>query len=90
MISVASSSKALADPGLNLNYAMVVHGEQEFVLKRPIHPGDRLSGAPRIASIDAKGRNEFLVYEASIHTEDGTEVAIARSTVVSRGTAEGA
>ncbi len=75
------------DPELGLDYTRVVHGEQEFELRRPIVPGDRLVGKPRIASIAAKGKNEYLTYEASIETESGEEVAIARSTIVSRGTA---
>lgn len=75
------------DPELGLDYSRVVHGEQEFELRRPIVPGDRLIGKPRIASITAKGRNEYLMYEASIQSESGEEVAVARSTIVSRGTA---
>lgn len=78
----------VGDPELGLNYAMVVHGEQEFELSRPIRPGDRLVGKPKITSITARGRNEFLTYEASIETEAGEKVAVARSTIVSRGTAE--
>ena len=27
----------LADPALNVNYAMVVHGEQKFEYTRPLH-----------------------------------------------------
>lgn len=75
------------DPELGLDYTRVVHGEQEFELRRPIVPGDRLVGAPKISDISAKGKNEFLTYEASITTEAGEEVAVVRSTIVSRGTA---
>ncbi len=75
------------DPELGLDYSRVVHGEQEFELRRPIVPGDRLSGAPKIVDISAKGKNEFLTYQASIRTQSGEEVAVARSTIVSRGTA---
>jgi acyl dehydratase len=39
VITVASSSKVLVDPGLNLNYAMVVHGEQRFEYSRPLVAG---------------------------------------------------
>ena len=77
----------VGDPELGLNYAMVVHGEQEFVLSRPIVPGDRLVGRPKITDIATRGRNEFLYYEASIETEKGEVVGVARSTIVSRGTA---
>ena len=36
----ASAARAIADPGLGLNYAMVVHGEQRFEYSRPLHAGD--------------------------------------------------
>ena len=78
----------LADPELGLNYAMVVHGDQEYTFNRPVRAGDALVGKPRIAEIFAKGRNEFLVTEASIETESGEKVAVARSTIVSRGTGQ--
>jgi len=77
----------MADPDLGLNYAMVVHGDQEYTYVRPIRAGDVLVGKPRIAQIFAKGRNEFLVTEASIETADGEKIGVARSTIVSRGTA---
>ena len=77
----------LADPALGLNYALVVHGEQDYEYERPVQVGDVLIAKPRIASIDAKGKNELLVTEAIIETQGGEKVAIARSTIVSRGTA---
>lgn len=77
----------VADPELGLNYAMVVHGEQEYEILRPVRAGDVLVGRPRITSITARGPNEFLVSEASIETTAGERVALARSTIVSRGTA---
>ena len=79
--------QVVGDPELGLNYAMVVHGEQEFELLRPIKPGDVLVGKPKITSITARGRNEFMTYEASIETTAGEKVAVARSIIVSRGTA---
>ena len=78
----------LADPDLGLNYAMVVHGDQEYTYDRPIRAGDALVGKPRIAEIFAKGRNEFLVTEAVIETTNGERIGVARSTIVSRGTAQ--
>lgn len=78
----------LADPDLGLNYAMVVHGDQEYSFTRPVRAGDVVVGKPRIAEIFAKGRNEFLVTEASIETPSGEKIGVARSTIVSRGTAQ--
>ncbi len=79
--------QVVGDPELGLNYAMVVHGEQEFELLRPVRPGDTLVGKPKIADITARGKNEFMTYEASIETTSGEKVAVARSIIVSRGTA---
>jgi acyl dehydratase len=79
--------QVVGDPELGLNYAMVVHGEQEFEILRPVRPGDKLIGAPKIIDITARGKNEFMTYEASITTTSGEKVAIARSIIVSRGTA---
>jgi acyl dehydratase len=79
--------QVVGDPELGLNYSMVVHGEQEFELLRPVRPGDVLVGKPKIIDISARGKNEFLTYEASIETTSGEKVAVARSIIVSRGTA---
>jgi acyl dehydratase len=79
--------QVVGDPELGLNYAMVVHGEQEFEILRPVTPGDVLVGTPKITSIAARGKNEFMTYEAAIDTTSGEKVAIARSIIVSRGTA---
>lgn len=77
----------LADPELGLNYAFVVHGEQEYRFTRPVRAGDVLIAKPRFGAIYAKGRNEFMVTEATIETDTGEPVAVALSTIVSRGTA---
>ena len=77
----------MADPELGLNYAFVVHGTQEYEYARPVRAGDTIIAKPRISSIFAKGRNEFMVTEALIETTEGERVALARSTIVSRGTA---
>lgn len=81
------SPQIIGDPELGVNYAFVVHGEQEYELHRPVVPGMRLVGRPRIANITTRGKNEFMLIEAAIETEDGEPVATARSTIVSRGTA---
>ena len=78
----------LADPALGLNYAMVVHGDQEYTFTRPVRAGDVIVGKPRIGEIFAKGRNEFMITEASIESTSGEKIGVARSTIVSRGTAE--
>jgi acyl dehydratase len=77
------------DPELGLNLALIVHGEQEFRFERPVKAGDRLTGTPTITSIAAKGRNEYMVIDTEVRSEDGELVCTMGNTIVSRGTAEG-
>ncbi|HEV8421158.1 MAG TPA: MaoC family dehydratase N-terminal domain-containing protein [Actinomycetota bacterium] len=87
-IQIMSSAQVVLDQDLGLNYMMVVHGEQEFEWGRPVVVGDTLTAVPRIADIYAKGPNEFLVIEAEVRDGSGEIVAVSRTTLLSRGTAE--
>ncbi len=89
-IGILGSAQVVLDQELGLDYTRVVHGEQEFEWKRPIVVGDVLRATPRIADIYVKGPNEFLVIEAEIVDPGGEVVCVYRSTLLSRGTAEGA
>ena len=89
VIQILTSAQVVLDEELGLDYARVVHGEQEYEWKRPIVVGDHLRAQPRISDIYSKGPNEFLVIEAEIKDADGEVVCVGRSTLLSRGTAEG-
>jgi acyl dehydratase len=85
VVSMASSGAALADPGLGLNYAMVVHGEQRFEYSRPIMAGDVLTAQPTITEIRDAGRNVMLTTSTDIRTAEGEHVCTAIGTIVERG-----
>ncbi len=85
VITIASTSHALADPGLNLNYAMVVHGEQRFEYARPLVAGDVVRAQVTITGIRHVGSNSMLTTRTSITTLDGEDVCTAYSTLVERG-----
>ena len=89
-LGIVAGAQIVADPEVGMDYARVVHGEQAFEWRRPVVVGDRLLATPRIADVYAKGPNEFLVIEAEITDADGEVVCVARSTLLSRGTAGGA
>jgi len=89
VVHVKSGPQVVMDPELGLNYALVVHGTQEFEYRRPIVAGDVLTATPRIAEIVAKGPHEFLTIETNVTDAQGEEVAVARATLISRGTAKG-
>ena len=88
VISMASSGQAMADPGLNLNYAMVVHGEQRFEYQRPLHAGDVVTAQVTIADIRQVGRNSVMTTTTRISTVDGEHVCTAHATLVERGGAQ--
>lgn len=87
VLQIMTSARVVADRDLGLNYALVVHGEQEYEWSRPIRVGDRLTAVPRIADIRARGKNEYLVLEADVRDDAGQLVVLARTTLLSRGTA---
>lgn len=85
VISMTGSSRALSDPGLQLNYAMVVHGEQRFEYSRPLVAGDVVTAQVTIADIREVGRNSMLTTTTEIRTISGEHVCTAHSTLVERG-----
>jgi len=88
VISMASSGQAMSDPGLNLNYAMVVHGEQRFCYERPLHAGDVVTAQVTISDVRDVGRNSVMTTTTKISTVDGEHVCTAHATLVERGGAQ--
>lgn len=86
-MQIFTSGQVVLDPDLALNYMLVVHGEQEYEWRRPLVAGDVVTATPRISDIYAKGPNEFVVIEAEGRDANGETVVVARSTLLSRGTA---
>ena len=89
VLHVRSGPQVIMDPDLGLNYAVVVHGAQEFEYTRPVVAGDVLQATPRIAEITSKGPHEFLTIETTMRDAAGDVVCVVRATLISRGTAEG-
>lgn len=87
VMQIMTSGQVVLDQDLGLNYMLVVHGEQAYEWRRPIVVGDVLRATPRIADIYARGPNEFLIIEAEITDGAGEVVCLARTTLLSRGTA---
>jgi acyl dehydratase len=85
VVTMTSSAKAIGDPGLGLNYAMVVHGEQRFEYARPIRAGDVLVATSTIAAIRPVKSNTMITTETDIKTVAGEHVCTAHSTLVERG-----
>jgi acyl dehydratase len=85
VISMKAARAASHDPGLGLDYSMVVHGEQSFSYSRPLHAGDVVVATTTVESIKAVGALSVLVTSTDIVTVDGERICTAKSTLVERG-----
>ena len=85
VVTSGGSAKVVSDPGLGVNYAMVVHGEQSFAHARPLHAGDVVVAQSTIESIKQVRNMTTLATVTEIRTVDGEHVCTARSTLVERG-----
>jgi acyl dehydratase len=85
VVSMAGSARVTFDPGLGVNYAMIVHGEQSFEHARPLHAGDVVVTQSTIESIRPVGSMTLLTTATQIRTVDGEHVCTARSTLAERG-----
>ena len=85
VLSMASARLANDDPGLGLDYSMVVHGEQRFAHSRPLRAGDQVVATTTIESIKAVGALSMMVTSTDLTTIGGEHVCTARSTLVERG-----
>jgi len=85
VVSAAGSARVTFDPGLGVNYAMIVHGEQSFEHARPLHAGDVVVTQTTVESIRSAGAMTLLTTVTQIRTVDGEHVCTARSTLAERG-----
>lgn len=85
VISMTAANVAAQDPGLGLDYSMVVHGDQSFNHARPLHAGDVVVATTTIESIKVIGPLSTLVTSTDLSTLDGEHVCTARTMLVERG-----
>ncbi|HEY0936379.1 MAG TPA: MaoC family dehydratase N-terminal domain-containing protein [Trebonia sp.] len=84
VISMKAAGAATGDPGLGLDYSMVVHGEQSFRHSRPLHAGDVVTATTTIESIRSLGALSMLVTSTDLVAAGGEHVCTARSMLVER------
>jgi len=85
VVLAGGNAAMMADPGLGVNYAMVVHGEQSFTHSRPLQAGDVVVAQATIESIKQIRSMTTMATVTEIRTVDGEHVCTARSTLVERG-----
>ena len=87
VVTTAANRLAVQDPGLGLNYAMVVHGEQQFRYSRPLHAGDVIVAQSTITRIRQVKSLTMLTTETEIRSLGGEHICTGVNTLVERGEA---
>ena len=89
MFAVVYSSPAMApailDPEVELNFAAMVHGGQEFAWDEPACSGDEITTSTKCLSIEEKDGKGFYVFETNSVNQDGAQVARGTWTLIVRG-----
>ena len=68
-----SVAPALFDPEVGLNFAMMVHGGQEFVWGPVVVAGDEITTTTTVKDISPRGEMAFYVFESvSVNQRDET------------------
>jgi acyl dehydratase len=87
ILTLKAGGEVTRDPELGIDYSRVVHGEQRFVHRRPVHAGDELSVVVTIEQIRVAAGNDIVTTRCDVHDAAGETVLTAYSTIVARGTA---
>ena len=89
MFAVVYSSPAMGpailDPDVDINFAAMVHGGQEFVWGEPVCAGDEITTRAKVSEIYEKDGKGFYVFESVSTNQDGDEVVRATWTNIVRG-----
>ncbi len=83
--SSGSVMPGIFDPEVGINFAMMVHGGQEFVWGEPVCSGDVITTETSVKEISEKGGMGFYVFESVSLNQDGAEVARGTWTNIVRG-----
>jgi acyl dehydratase len=84
VVGAAAQQAVWSDPGLGLDWARVVHGEQTFEHARPLVAGDLLESVATVERIRTMAGNDLVTVRVDLRTTAGEQVCAARSMVVAR------
>ena len=89
MFAVVYSAPALApailDPDVGINFALMVHGGQEFRWGPLVVAGDEITTEVSVASIDERDGKGFYVFESASSNQRGETVCVGTWTNIVRG-----
>ena len=91
MFAVVYSAPAIApaifDPEVGMNFALMVHGGQEFTWGPLVVAGDEITTTASVKSIEERAGNGFFVFASESVNQDGETVCRATWTNIVRGVA---
>ena len=89
MFAVVYSSGAIApamfDPDVGMNFAMMVHGGQEFAWSDLVYAGDTITTTASVLDISQRDDKTFYVFETVSVNQEGQEVTRGTWTNIERG-----
>jgi acyl dehydratase len=80
-----SVGPAVFDPDVGINFAMMVHGGQEFVWGEPVVAGDEITTTARVKDISEKDGRGYYVFESISVNQRGEQVCRGTWTNIVRG-----
>jgi acyl dehydratase len=83
--SAGAVGPAVLDPEVGIDFAMMVHGEQEFVWSEPVCAGDTITTEVSLKDVAERGGMGFYVFESLSSNQDGREVVRGTWTNIVRG-----
>jgi acyl dehydratase len=83
--SAPAVGPAIFDPEIGLNFAMMVHGGQDFVWGDPVCSGDTVTTTNEFKDYSENDGKKFYVFESVSTNQDGAEVCRATWTNIVRG-----
>ena len=89
MFAVVYSAPAVGppifDPEIELNFAMMVHGGQEFVWGPPVLAGDEITTTANVKDISEQDGRGYYVFESISTNQRGEQVCRGTWTQIVRG-----
>ena len=85
VIQERTLAQLLDAPDSGIEFARVVHGDQQFRYSRPIVAGDALTATLTVTGVKSLGGHSMVTAESQIVDATGDHVVTAVSTLVVRG-----
>lgn len=85
LVNLQAIDVVINDPEIGVDYARMVHGNQNFCHYRPVHAGDRIVVQTHIDDIMARAGNDFITLRSEVSTVDGEPIATTTAQLVVRG-----